>query len=98
MTQLKPLRPLLRLLKLNQKPCKIPLPPAELFPSSELVKEENAPRYNPRHFYPVRLHEILNDRYQVMSKLGWGMTSTVWFAMDLDECVPPPAPALQLSR
>ncbi|KAL2360083.1 hypothetical protein RJZ56_007057 [Blastomyces dermatitidis] len=49
------------------------------------IEEERAPRYNPSHFYPVRLYQVLNDRYQVVAKLGWGTSSTVWLAQDLHQ-------------
>lgn len=89
MHRLKPLGNLIRLLQLRQKPYRTPLPPAELLPSSELIEDERAPCYNPKHFYSVRLHEIFNDRYQVMTKLGWGTTSTVRLAKGLHEYAGP---------
>ncbi|PIG81996.1 protein kinase domain protein [Aspergillus arachidicola] len=66
-------------------PCK-PLPiPAKLLPTADLVEEEHTPHYEPRHFYPVRLYEILNNRYQIAAKIGWGTSSTVWLARDLHQ-------------
>ncbi|RDH33501.1 kinase domain protein [Aspergillus welwitschiae] len=53
-------------------------------PAAELIEEECTPRYTPNHYYPVRLYEILNDRYQITAKLGWGTSSTVWLARDLN--------------
>ncbi|KAJ9318186.1 hypothetical protein DTO271D3_1443 [Paecilomyces variotii] len=50
-----------------------------------LIEEEHTPHYKPQHFYPVRLHEILNDRYQIAAKIGWGTSSTVWLARDLHQ-------------
>lgn len=47
------------------------------------MEEEGLPEYNPNHFYPVRLGEVFNDRYQTMSKLGYGSSSTIWLARDL---------------
>ncbi|KAL3469924.1 kinase-like protein [Aspergillus californicus] len=47
------------------------------------IEEERAPCYLPRHYYPVRLHQTLNNRYQIAAKLGWGTSSTVWLARDL---------------
>ena len=46
------------------------------------IEEETLPKYNVNAFYPVRIDEVLNDRYQVISKLGFGVTATVWLARD----------------
>ena len=35
----------------------------------------------------MRLYEVLNNRYQVSAKLGWGTSSTVWLARDLYQYV-----------
>lgn len=53
-------------------------------PIAEGIEE---PHYSPKHFYPMRLYEVLNDRYQVSAKLGWGTSSTVWLARDLYQYV-----------
>lgn len=34
-------------------------------------------------FYPVKLGDEFCSRYQVLSKLGFGANSTVWFGRDL---------------
>ncbi|KAL2797006.1 kinase-like domain-containing protein [Aspergillus keveii] len=59
--------------------------PAKLLPATNLVEEEHTPHYRPQHFYPVRLYEILNNRYQVAAKIGWGTSSTVWLARALHQ-------------
>ncbi|EPS30269.1 hypothetical protein PDE_05220 [Penicillium oxalicum 114-2] len=43
--------------------------PAKSLPTSKLVEEEHAPHYKPQHSYPI----------------GWGTSSTVWLARDLDQ-------------
>lgn len=61
------------------------------FPNSGFVKldpkkkieEEEVPLYDPRDFYPVYLGEVFASRYQVVSKLGFGTSSTVWLCRDL---------------
>ncbi|KAJ5083686.1 hypothetical protein N7456_013113 [Penicillium angulare] len=40
---------------------------------------------NTRVFYPIRLGELLNERYLIEHKLGHGDFSTVWMAYDLQE-------------
>ncbi|RTE69519.1 hypothetical protein BHE90_016103 [Fusarium euwallaceae] len=49
------------------------------------IEEESMPEYNPDHFYPVHLGEIFNDRFQTVAKLGYGSSSTIWLARDLEE-------------
>lgn len=47
------------------------------------IEEELLPEYIAEMYYPVRIGEVLNGRYQVVCKLGYGTTSTVWLARDL---------------
>ncbi|PWY82595.1 CMGC protein kinase [Aspergillus eucalypticola CBS 122712] len=51
----------------------------------EYIEEETLPTYNAEKYYPVRLGEILHGRYQVVAKLGYGVTSTVWLGRDLSD-------------
>ena len=51
--------------------------------SATKIEEEKNPRYNPNAFYPAKIDEVLNDRYRIITKLGYGMTATVWLAVDL---------------
>ncbi|KAJ8472859.1 hypothetical protein ONZ51_g8229 [Trametes cubensis] len=55
--------------------------PAIDFP--ELIEEEKLPCYYPKDFYPVRVWQVYNSRYQVVGKLGYGAYSTVWLCRDL---------------
>ncbi|KAF2436428.1 kinase-like protein [Tothia fuscella] len=48
-------------------------------------EEEQLPHYDANVYYPVHIGHLLHQRYQVLSKLCFGATSTVWFAMDLQE-------------
>lgn len=54
-----------------------------LIDSSLKIEEETLPTYHPEKYYPVQQGEVLNDRYQILAKLGYGVTSTVWCARDL---------------
>ncbi|KAH3544134.1 hypothetical protein KXW20_009012, partial [Aspergillus fumigatus] len=54
-----------------------PLPPGIL------VDEEISPLYDSKYFYPAKPGEVLADRYQTLVKVGWGVSSTVWLARDL---------------
>ncbi|KAI9892748.1 MAG: hypothetical protein M1814_001168 [Vezdaea aestivalis] len=51
--------------------------------ASGVLIEELNPDYNSESFYPVNPGDCFNDRYQVVTKLGWGSSSTVWLARDL---------------
>ncbi|PMB71388.1 SRSF protein kinase 3 [Beauveria bassiana] len=52
-------------------------------PADVQVEEEGLPDYLPARYYPMRIGEVLVDRYQVVGKLGFGRSSTVWLARDL---------------
>lgn len=67
--------------------CKRPFPmppPGPPLPPGVLVDEEISPVYDSRYFYPAKPGEILGDRYQALVKIGWGVSSTVWLARDLE--------------
>ncbi|KZF26784.1 kinase-like protein [Xylona heveae TC161] len=50
---------------------------------SLLVEEEAIPTYRAEKFYPARIGEVFNHRYQVVGKLGYGSSATVWLCRDL---------------
>ncbi|KAF4468070.1 CMGC SRPK kinase [Fusarium albosuccineum] len=52
-------------------------------PANQLIEEETIPGYIASRYYPTRIGDVLKDRYQVVGKLGFGVTSTVWLARDL---------------
>jgi hypothetical protein len=52
-------------------------------PADTKVEEETLPDYVASRYYPVRIGEIFRARYQVVGKLGFGATSTVWLARDM---------------
>ena len=47
------------------------------------IEEEHMPAYEKGLFYPVQIGQVFNARYQILSKLGYGANSTVWFCRDL---------------
>ena len=47
------------------------------------IDEETLPWYKPEDFYPVRIGEVFQSKYQVVGKLGFGSVSTVWLCRDL---------------
>lgn len=55
----------------------------DILDATEKFEEEEFAWYSPSQYYPVRLGEVFNSRYQVLGKLGYGAHSTVWFCRDL---------------
>lgn len=55
----------------------------EVLPVDHEVEEETIQGYKAENFYPVKLGEVIASRYQVVAKLGFGTTSTVWLCRDL---------------
>jgi hypothetical protein len=51
------------------------------------IEEERIPGYDPKRFLPVNPGDLLNNRYKIVVKLGWGTTSTVWLAQDTQRYV-----------
>jgi hypothetical protein len=54
-----------------------------IIPASETIEEERWPWYTPQSFYPVRIGDVLYSKYQVLYKLGYGTTSTIWMCRNL---------------
>ena len=59
----------------------------QTIPPQENIEEETVPDYNVDRFYPVQLGEVFKSRYQVLAKLGFGTSSTVWLSRDLEYTV-----------
>ncbi|OJD29144.1 putative dis1-suppressing protein kinase dsk1 [Diplodia corticola] len=68
------------------KPLAFPNKGFALLPGDKKVEEEILPDYVASRYYPVRIGQIFRHRYQVVGKLGFGATSTVWLARDLTAC------------
>ena len=75
---LKPLR------RLAWRPLVFPKEGTVSIPASQKVEEETIPGYVATRYYPVKIGQIFRNRYQVVGKLGFGTTSTVWLARDLE--------------
>ncbi|KAH0578358.1 hypothetical protein H2248_003972 [Termitomyces sp. 'cryptogamus'] len=56
--------------------------------TTEPIEEEDLSGYQAEWYYPVRIGEVFASRYQVVVKLGYGVTSTVWLARDLTQKKP----------
>ncbi len=59
---------------------------SQLPPVNGLLEEEGNPDDDPKRFYPARIGEKI-QKYQIVSKLGWGTGSTVWLAKDTNRFV-----------
>jgi serine/threonine-protein kinase SRPK3 len=53
-------------------------------PLNQAVEEETIPDYFASRYCPVRIGEVFQDRYQVVSKFGFGTSSTAWLARDME--------------
>lgn len=48
-----------------------------------LVEEEEMDGFSSGDYYPMVIGDVLDSRYQVVGKLGFGVSSTVWLARDM---------------
>jgi hypothetical protein len=79
-----------RLLRaLRQQPLALSTTIAPYLDPFQPLEEEKTPYYDLNRFYPARLGEVLNGRYQIATKIGYGASSTVWLARDLHQFVLP---------
>lgn len=46
------------------------------------LEEQTLPRFHEKRYYPVKIGQIFNDQYRILTKLGYGANSTVWLARD----------------
>ncbi|KJX97122.1 protein kinase [Zymoseptoria brevis] len=46
------------------------------------LEEQSLPRFHEKRYLPVSIGQLFNDRYRVITKLGYGAYSTVWLARD----------------
>ena len=45
-------------------------------------EDEGIDDYKKGGYHPVHVGEVLNGRYVILQKLGWGHFSTVWLSKD----------------
>ncbi|OQD60225.1 hypothetical protein PENPOL_c026G10422 [Penicillium polonicum] len=64
------------------KPRVFPRSGWDIIDPSIPIEEESIPTYRPEKFYPVYIGEVFNRRYQVLGKLGYGSSATVWLGRD----------------
>lgn len=44
--------------------------------------EETLPKYRAEAYFPARPGQTLQNRYRIVGKLGFGISSTVWLSWD----------------
>lgn len=49
---------------------------------NENVESEDSGEYGEGGYHPIAMFDVLNQRYSVIAKLGWGHFSTVWLCWD----------------
>nr|KMM67263.1 LOW QUALITY PROTEIN: SR protein-specific kinase Dsk1 [Coccidioides posadasii RMSCC 3488] len=52
--------------------------------SGSELDEERFEEFKKGQYYPINIGDVLSSRYEIIGKLGFGVTSTVWLARDLD--------------
>lgn len=52
--------------------------------ASKILDEERFEEFKKGQYYPVNIGDVYRSKYQVVGKLGFGVTSTVWLARDLE--------------
>ncbi|KAJ5843398.1 uncharacterized protein N7525_001139 [Penicillium rubens] len=65
---------------------RFPTSGVEVIKPSQILEEERYREFKKGHYYPVTIGEVLVSKYQILGKLGFGTTSTVWLARDLENC------------
>ncbi|CAH0040708.1 unnamed protein product, partial [Clonostachys rhizophaga] len=66
-------------------PLRFPSAGFEIVPPSEPLEEEHLEEFSAGAYYPVNIGDVYHSKYQVVGKLGFGSTSTVWLAKKLQE-------------
>ncbi|OTA94876.1 hypothetical protein M434DRAFT_394248 [Hypoxylon sp. CO27-5] len=66
-------------------PLRFPTTGFDLIDGSYVVEEEQFDEFRKGYFYPVKIGDVYASKYQVVGKLGFGSTSTVWLARNLQE-------------
>ncbi|KJZ71926.1 hypothetical protein HIM_08682 [Hirsutella minnesotensis 3608] len=67
------------------QPHEFPSSGFEIIDPRQKVEEERLPFYKQDDYYPMRIGDVIKNRYQIVAKLGYGTSSTVWLSHDLSE-------------
>jgi len=72
------------LFKTPSLPLEFPAAGFQLIPEARVLEEEGLEAFRTGNYYPVTVGDIYDSKYQVLGKLGYGTTSTVWLARNLE--------------
>lgn len=65
-------------------PLQFPTTGFKSIPKSAVLEEERFEEFRAASYYPVNIGDLFaSGKYQVVGKLGFGSTSTVWLARNL---------------
>jgi serine/threonine protein kinase len=65
------------------KPLQFPTAGYTIVGQNVLLEEQQFDEFKKGVYYPVNIGDVFASKYQVVGKLGFGVTSTVWLARDL---------------
>ncbi|KAJ6114429.1 protein kinase domain protein [Penicillium sp. IBT 16267x] len=65
-------------------PMRFPTSGFETVRPSEVLDEERFEQFKQGQYYPANIGDVFSSKYQIIGKLGFGVTSTVWLARDLE--------------
>lgn len=69
--------------RVHTYPLRFPSARPEIAKDEAILEEEQFEEFQRGSFYPINVGDILVEKYQVVGKLGYGSTSTVWLARDM---------------
>lgn len=55
----------------------------QILPTDQKIEEEAHDTTLRGRYYPARIGEVVENKYQIVGKLGYGLGSTVWLARDI---------------
>ncbi|KAL3455405.1 CMGC protein kinase [Aspergillus heterothallicus] len=64
-------------------PLRFPTSGFRTISESEVLEEEHLDAFRQGQYYPVNIGDVYSNKYQVLGKLGFGTTSTVWLSRNL---------------
>ena len=64
-------------------PLQFPSTGFEIVPECKILEEEQFDEFKAGQYYPVKIGDVYDSKYQILGKLGFGTTSTVWLARNL---------------
>ena len=68
----------------NSPPLRFPASGFETISPSQTLEEERFQGFKKGNYYPLKIGDILRQKYQIIGKLGFSVTSTLWLARDLE--------------